>query len=212
MNSYQISSFTIPRKGSVFIDSQTNSYLPILASSRDSDMSDSLFLDKQQLLKSLSTTSIDVSDLNKFICSIESDKTYNFVHRNDDINLESKINGTWKLMYSNVSPKVNDKIQVFQVIKFQQLIVQHILKFSNELNIVLDHDLKISSMKSPLQLCITWKSIKLNNFLAFPILSPPLLDLLRSTCFDVTYLDDDLRISRGLNNEIRVFVRDNNSK
>ncbi|KAG5178403.1 hypothetical protein JKP88DRAFT_329622 [Tribonema minus] len=85
-------------------------------------------------------------------------------------------------------------------------------RISFPVDFALDHTFEITSAEYPAQLKIALKETKIVNCekpeqrsLAVPAIRP--LAQIGAGKFDTTYMDDDLRISRGTLGEIRVFQR-----
>lgn len=157
-----------------------------------------------------------------------------------DPTCEKALVGRWKLVYSSSLPgsrKESDGITVgdaYQIIFDAGERVDHEVVFrivargvmerfflpllpsgieGATLNAVLRHKGRV---QPPRTMTITLESVVLGldkTWIELPslpqVLEPP--EWTRSSTFDVTYLDDNLRISRGDRGEIRVFTKESSS-
>jgi hypothetical protein len=130
--------------------------------------------------------------------------------------LWNQIEGDWKMLYSNKASKSLNSIQVIQRIvapvSTTNLYEQNDAKISHILSnlpagqsIVLDHSVKVQSDSYPAQIRIDLDRVQLDGVFSLPVLPVPVF--LRSGYFDVTYVDDQCRISRGPFGELRVFEK-----
>lgn len=136
------------------------------------------------------------------------------------------LSGNWILLYSNVptiglsSTGLGLIRQVSQRISEpDDLYIDNILKFADSSELTLHHKARIASNKFPAEFSIELIDISLMNAslggcsyslpLTFNI---PFLGsscpLLRTGYFDVTFVSDVLRISRGNKGELRLFLKD----
>mmetsp|Transcript_3020 Transcript_3020/g.3160 ORF Transcript_3020/g.3160 Transcript_3020/m.3160 type:complete len:236 (+) Transcript_3020:116-823(+) len=144
--------------------------------------------------------------------------------------LFKEIDGDWLLKYTNnidnsiesevtgISggvPKGSSVVEVIQRINSAKNCVDHIITYSLPLGslegtFTLRHDLSVTSDSEPAQLAIDLKEVSIQGFLNpfdLPAVALPGPAILRRGLFDVTYLDDGMRISRGPYGELRIFTR-----
>lgn len=123
--------------------------------------------------------------------------------------------GDWQLLYSNRNsfriPSVSNSspINVIQRITSTSK-VDHILEFADNpliCRITLSHDAKVTSEKTPAQMAIYLKRITVDGAILNNQKIPVLSSRFQSGSFDTTYLDGEIRISRGLFGELRVFKK-----
>lgn len=139
------------------------------------------------------------------------------------------VNGLWELLYSNraaVLPSALEgrALQLAQIEKVYQNIritdspadseVQNILALKGvfgDAKVVLQHDVEITSNSDPAQMAIYLKELRVSiggtTLPALPVLPYRINKLLSAGYFDVSFVDEDLRISRGVFGELRVFRR-----
>ena len=121
--------------------------------------------------------------------------------------------GDWRLLYSNNALRASLRgVEVVQRIElvdpadlsFGQ--VQHILRGKLlPLEVRLIHSARVTSESSPAQLSIDLDQLRLGALPPAASLLPG--GLLRRGFFDTTYIDEEVRVSRGLLGELRVFQR-----
>ena len=138
------------------------------------------------------------------------------------------IDGDWVLKYSNnagatitnaaglpgavravVAGVRSPTLTVVQRIQGAAGRVDHVLQLPyNRGTITLHHDARVSSDHRPAQVAIDLHSVRLDGrVIKNRTLRLPGPSYLRRGYFDVTYVDDALRISRGPYGELRVFTR-----
>ena len=131
------------------------------------------------------------------------------------------IDGDWTLKYSNNAaglsvavPSVvagvrTPALTVVQRIDSRAGRVDHLLQLPyNRGVITLIHDARVSSENRPAQVAIDLHSVRLNGrIIKDRMLRLPGPSFLRRGFFDITYVDESLRISRGPYGELRVFTR-----
>ena len=121
--------------------------------------------------------------------------------------------GDWRLLYSSsASPRSLRGLEVTQRIALPDLAdpsvgeVQHILRgglLPFEARLI--HGARVTSQSYPAQLSIDLDMLQLGGLPPVASLLPQ--GLLRRGFFDTTYIDEELRVSRGLAGELRVFRR-----
>eukprot|EP01041_Mallomonas_annulata_P001755 gene1755-3390_t len=134
--------------------------------------------------------------------------------------LWSKLDGNWRLLYTNNGPigsgdrplplprKILSVSQVFQKIDSSKMKIEHILDIQGLLGgeIKLIHSVNVVSDSNPAMLSIALDEISAKgpigtvNLPLSKIIGP---DILRAGYFETTYVDDELRVSRGLMGELR---------
>jgi len=135
-------------------------------------------------------------------------------------NLWDKLDGNWYLKYTNNGPIGNNKSNsliylkdVIQRIDSETLTVDHILKFDGIIrgNIILHHSVSVVSERDPSMLFIELNGISTEGpfgSLNFPVIKLIPQEYFQSGYFETSYVDEELRISRGVRGELRVFFKE----
>lgn len=194
----------------------------ILASSISDikSLSSSIVATKSDLLSHLSQPTFKTNRIIQLVSEMELSQREGLVFPE----LNEKLRGQWILKYSNnfyATPSY-DRISVFKLdsviqnIDLLNNVIEHELKFSGLITctITLQHLAKIVSKQSPALISISLDKIKASGPLGSATLPLDVLirpDLLRTGFFETTYVDEDLRVSRGLSGELRVFSRKTDS-
>ncbi|CAM9191330.1 unnamed protein product [Chrysoparadoxa australica] len=126
--------------------------------------------------------------------------------------IDTDNNSVRNIVYGTVRPPLFKEVwSKFPIESVQNAIVGIGDRVSFGIEFTLDHSLEISSESSPAELKVAIKEVTFNNNeqegrkLTLPTIQ--LLAKALSGRFETTYLDDDLRISRGSFGELRVFQR-----
>mmetsp|Transcript_19879 Transcript_19879/g.26218 ORF Transcript_19879/g.26218 Transcript_19879/m.26218 type:complete len:242 (-) Transcript_19879:282-1007(-) len=152
----------------------------------------------------------------QYITQLElSAKEFNLI---DDI---EKLEGKWKLLFTSNNGGVPDSSpltfnQVFQTISQKENSVKNTVYFNiggfRDSDFTLDHSYQIISSSRPAKIEITLKKFLIDKSEDedFQSINVPVLKniaQLGSGSFEITYIDDQLRISRGNLGKVRVFER-----
>lgn len=113
------------------------------------------------------------------------------------------LDGDWLLLYSNNAGSVPSAVRVLQRIDGAARSVQHVLQ-GGAVELTLEHSARVTSDSLPAQVALRLDAVR-GGPLSLSL--PGLGSTLRTGYFDVTYADEQLRISRGPLGELRVFKR-----